>query len=542
MPFNASGKSGEYHYLVEFLLDSTTLHYAEEDLSIQMSNTSGQFYEGRLPQTGTLARGLGTFLEAKETVETFPVVLDNRDGAIEQHIENFEFANRNVNVWIGEGISKPNYSLVFPGFVAHPNGIRWDEDQASFTVVDRRLKDRTTLPPDFYKSEDFPDLQHNASGTSIPIVYGNYASSIPGGVGVPAVCTDMTQADKPFKIASHRIKSIDRVLRNGLTVPFQNVSLDQASFELPGLAFNSTIDKMTVNCQGLVDGSDNIIDFGHRVLENVYTSYMGVTGGDLNATAFNLLNLDMTERVRSVIQSNLSTETIVQELLNESSIDMRFVGGKYSPKFRSLDFDSDRENFFDVDIVVADESTEKAAFSVEKDPDRLYANKIRGRYNFDPVFGTYIGAFTKEITAATIAASAIVERAMDFNWFYDKSETESRIERELITFSTEPLTIDVTFTNRSMLQNLADQIDLTYNVFNDRTFQIRRMETDLGSMTTRIIGTDVFLLGVGRWLSPTAPTWAAATDYDKDTGGYWSNDSGYIDPGDPLSLDKALWF
>jgi hypothetical protein len=542
MAFNASSSSGEYHYLVEFLLDSTTLCYAEEDLSIQISNATGHFYEGRLPESGTLSRGLGSFLEAKETIETFQVVLDNRDGAIEQHIQNFEFANRNVNIWLGEGVSKSNYSLVFPGFVAHPNGIGWDEDSATFTVVDRQLKDRKVLPAEKYSTDDFSNLSKGASGTSIPIVYGNFASSIGGGVAVPAVCTDMSQANKPFKIAGHRVKGIDRVLKNGLVVNFINVSLDNASFELNSLAYSSTNDTVSANCQGMENANGTLIELPHRVLENIYTSYMGVTSTELNSTAFDRLDVNISESCRSVINSQLSTETITGELRNEASIDMRFVEGKYSPKFRSLDVDADRTNFFDVDIVLADVQRDKAEFSVTKDPNRVYANKISSRYNYDPVYSQYLGAYTKQLSTAVAAVSATIERPMNFNWFYKKAETEARVDRELITFGTEPLNVNIALTSRGLLRNLADQIDLTYNVFDDRTFQIRAIETDLASMTTRIQATDVFLLGVGRWTLDTASGWASASKTERDSEGFWSLDSGYVATGDNSSLNKSLWF
>jgi hypothetical protein len=542
MAFNASSKSGEFHYLVEFLLDATTLRYAEEDLSIQINNASGAFYQGKLPESGTISRSLGSFLEAKETLETFQVVVDNRDEEIQNLIQTNTFSNRNVNVWLGEGVSKANYSLVFPGYVAHPNGIGWDEDAAKFTIIDRRLKDRKNLPLEKYTTDLFPNLERNASGSAIPIIYGNFSSNADGGVSVPAICTDMTQTNKPFKVAGHRVSAIDRVMKNGLVVNFINTSLDDASFELNGIAYNATTDIVSANCQGIANANGTLIELPHRVLENMHTAYMGATATDLNATAFNTLDSDITEKCRSVINTITSTETLTGELRNEASIDMRFVGGKYSPKFRSLDLDSDRSNFFDVDIVLADVERDKAEFSVEHDPNRVYANKITGKFNFDPVYSVYLGAFTKQLTSATQDVSAVVDRPMTFNWLYKKSETEARIERELVTFGNEPLDVSVTFTNRGMLQNLADQIDLTYNVFNDRTFQIRSIETDLSSMVTRIQATDVFLLGVGRWALDTSVGWASASQVDKDSFGFWSYESGYIVTGDNTSFNKSLWF
>ena len=543
MAFNPSAKSGEYHYLVEFLLDSTTLRYAEEDLSIQTSNTTGVFYQGRLPASGSLSRGLGTFLEAKETIDSFQIDLDNRDGEIQRHIQSFQFANRNVNIWLGEGNSKSNYSLVFPGFVTHPNGIGWDEESANFNIIDRRIKDRKILPEELFRTSEFPNLQKNASGSPIPIVYGNFASTVSSGVGVPVVCTSMTATNKKFKIASHRLKSVDKVMKNGLRVAFANVSLDDASFTIPSsVSYAATTDVISVNCQGIqtAGGTSPVIEKPQDVLQNLYTSFMGLTATDLDATAFSDLDSDISDVTRSYVNERVSTEILVGELINESSLDMRFVGGKYSPKFRSLDLITERTQYFDSDITI--DRSETASFSVEHDPDRFYANKVTTKYNYDPTYGVYLGTYTRELTTEIANVSTVIERPMTFNWYYMKDQTETRVDREIFTYSTEPVNVSLTLTNRALLENLADQIDVTYNVFDSRTFQIRRMETDLASMTTRISATDLFILGVGRYTENSAASWTQATQVERESQGFWTTDSGFVTSTDSASFNQSLWF
>jgi len=541
MAFNPSAKSGEYHYLVEFLLGSTTLRYAEEDLSIQTSNTSGDFYEGRLPTTGTLSRGLGTFLEAKETIDTFRVDVDNTDGKVQQYIQDFEFANKKVNIWLGEGVSKANYSLVFPGFVTHPNGIGWDEDQAHFNIIDRRLKDRKVLPTTVFSTDDFPNIQKNATGSPIPIVYGNYSSNAAAGVAVPVVCTSMTATSKRFKVASHRLNSFDKVKKNGVRVNYLNVSLDDASFQLhSAVSYAATTDTISVNCKGIETLGGTLIEKPHDILKNIYTAYMGLTSADLNISSFTGLDADITEECRSFINIRVSTETLVGELINEANLDMRFVGGKYSPKYRSLDVASERTAYYDSDITI--DRNEKADFSVEHDPDRFYANKISSDYNFDPTYGVFLGSYTRQLTTEVDNVSSVIERPMSFNWLYDKAQTELRVQRELVTYSNEPVNVSLTLTNRALLESLADQIDVSYNVFDSRTFQIRRMETDLASMTTRISATDVFILGVGRWTADGAPAWPDATESERESQGFWTTSTGYATSTDPDSLNRSLWF
>ena len=544
MAFAPSAKSGEFHYLVEFSLDSTIFRYAEEDLSVQTSNASGQFYEGRLPQTGQLVRDLGSVVEPRETIQTFSVVLDNRDGQIERNIEDYEWANRNVNIWLGEGVSKTNYSLVFPGFVAHPGGIRWDEDSATITVIDRRVKNRRTLPLNKFDITTYPNVEDKSKEEPIPIVYGDWTSDAQDGVSVPCFCTDMTAINKAFKIADHGIQGLERVLKNAVALTLGtdvvNICLSDSTFELSGVAYAATTDIMSANVSAIQTANGTLMTTGHHVLRDIYTSWMNLTATDLDVTAFNTHAADATEKVRRWIGSDTTTEDLVTELVQETYSDMRFVGGKYSPKYRSLDLAGDRIDIFEADIVADD--SEKAQFSVSKDPERFYFNKVRARYNFNPIDVKYSSSYATTIAAAVANVSGEIERQWDLNWMYDQADTEGRVQREIVTFSVEPVFVDFTLTNRILLKNLADQVDLTYNVFDGRSLQIRRMETDLGSMVSRVTATDILQTGFGKWTEDSDPAWSSASEAQKDLQGFWSNGTGHIDPDDPSSFYQSLWF
>lgn len=547
MAFNASGKDGEYHYLVEFALDTTTLRFADEDLSILEGNTTGFFYEGKLEPGGVISRDLGTFLEAKERYSTFSVNLDNRDGVIQTYFDTYTFANRNCDIWIGEGQSKANYSNVFPGFVIHPNAVRWDEDSASITVVDRRVKNRRTLPPNRFLTDSYPSIEEKSKNNPIPILYGNWSSAADGSLSVPAVCIDMGDPKK-FKVCDHGLLGIDRYLKNASKIQIgdgiQNINLADGTFELDGIAYDSTNDIVSVNCSGLYTANNTLIENPSDILRSIYTTWMGLTATDLNVSAFGAMATGtISDHVaRRYINEAITTEVLITELLAESGTDMRFVGGKYSPKFRTLDLDADRIPIRESDIVLRDINTEKADFEVEKDPDRFYGNKIVGRYRYDPVDGRYDGAYTRYLTAAVADVSAVVERPMDFNWYFDDSVTQERIDREGAQFSKETINIRFNAGPRALLLNLADQIGLTYNVFDDRAVQIRRLETDLFNMTTRISGFNLFILGVGRWTADAALDWNTSTPTQRDEQGFWCDDNGFASASDTTSEDISRYY
>ena len=552
MAYSASGKSGEYHMLVEFVLDSTTLRYADEDVSIQQSNATGFFYAGRILGGGMLVRDLGTFLEPHETIQNFDVGVDNSDGHAQGLINQHTFANRRVRIWLGEGIRKSQYSEVFTGFVAHPNGISWDEDAATFTVIDQRVRHRKLLPAGRFITDTYPNVEAKGKNQPIPIVYGDWGESAGSGNGsitIPVICTDMTTAQKRFKISAHGIKSLDRVLKNAvalsLSTQVNNICLSDGTFRIAtAVSYSGTADTISVNCKGIQTINGTLIEKPMDVMRSIQTAWLGLTATDLNITAYHdAQNTSGTddELVRRFINTELSSEQLAKELLNESQIDMRFAGGKYSPKYRTLDIDSTRKDFRDFDIMLADETNEKADFAVQKDPSRFYANKVRSTFRYDPINAIYDGSYSRQITAAVAAASAVIERQMEFNWYYRTTETELRVDRELATYTTEPVNITFRSGPRALMLNLADQIDVTYNIFDDAPMQIRRIETDLLTMTSRLSGYNLFMLGIGHWTASTAPTWNAASKAERDSQGFWCDANGYASASDSSSLLISKW-
>lgn len=550
--FSASGKSGEYHYLVEFFLDSTTLRYADEDISIQSSNTTGFFYSGRLPQSGVLVRDLGTFLEPVESVQNYDVSIDNHDGHAQDLISLHTFANRKVRIWVGEGTSKSRYSEVFTGHVAHPNGISWDEDLATFTVIDQRIKHRRTLPSNRFLSSTYPNVEPRGLNQPIPIVYGDWglsAGSGNGSLSIPVICTNMSTAQKRFKVADHGLHSITRYLKNAVALnantQINNICLTDGTFRIAtAVAYSGTTDTISVNCKGIKSLGGTLVEEPMDVLRNIQTSWLGLTATDLNVTAYtDSQNTSGTgdDVVRRFINAEISSEVLTKELLNECQVDMRFVGGKYSPKYRTLDLASNRTTMRNTDIMLADEQSEKADFSVTKDPDRFFTNKMRSRYRYNPIDAIYDGSYTRQVTSSVASVSAVVERLLDLNWYFRTTDTTERIDRELATFTKETINIQFRGGPRALLLNLADQIDLTYNVFVDRAVQVRRLETDLGSMTARVSGFNLFLLGLGRWTSDTAPTWNAANATERGSQGFWCDSNGFASASDSSSLNSSRW-
>ena len=540
MAFTATAAPGEYHVLVEFVLDSTTLRYADEDLSIQSSNTVGHFYEGRLSRAGTIRRQLNSVLEPRERIETWDCVLDNRDLALAQLINVCTFANRDVNVWLGQGITKGSYSNVFPAAVVHPNGITWDEDEAVITVADRRLKDRRILPLAVYTTASFANLEPRSVGVPQPIWYGDWRYNSGTQLAIPANCVNtLTQT---FRVAGHKVGQIQRVLKNAvalnLTTQVSGISLSTSQFSLVGQTYNACTDIISVNGRGFVTANASTIERPAETLKHLQTYWCGVSSSAQNGTAYHTVDGQVSFSVARHIAEQDSTETYTGELLNENNIDLRFVAGQYAPRWRILDLEADRVDFYENDILHDD--TEKADFRVEYDPERYYCNQVRARGAWDPVDERYTQTNTANMTTEQRVIGATVTREWDLHWLYDPDLIAERIGNEVAMYGNNPMTVNVGLGGRALMKNLADQIDLTYSILTQRPLSLRYIETNLVDMTVKARGDDVYYLGgVGRWAGDSAVSYATAPSGDI---GYWCNSVGYIVTGSPGTANRSRWY
>ena len=551
MAYSPTMQSGELHCLIEVSLDSTTLLYCDEDLSLSTAADAGRFYEGRLSKGARLVRTLGTAVEARETVDTFTVALDNSDSRLSTLIRDCTFGNRAVRVFVGEGKTKSNYSMIFKGFIAHPNGVSWDDKQAQLTLVDQRVRYRKILPHpnSVYDYVTYPNMIPNMRGAVIPIVYGDWSANVGLGVSVPAVCIDKRDGYRTYKICSHPIYNISRYLQNAVEIDISghvsDVDLDAATFSLADMNgdLNATNDIISVNCKGVKNtGGSDCLSTPAEVLKHILITHLGLSTDDMNMTAFNTFDSDVGSMVvRRVIDSQEGSDTIISALINECNCDLRIEGGKFSPKYRQLDDASLRQSWTDVDLVLADEKNESFEFHVERDPDRFFSNQINGRYEYNPIDARFESKHVDTDLVSIARYNATVQRTMDFMWLYRTADVETRTERELVNFAVEPISIETVVTRRALLKNLADQINLEHDIFRSDPLQIRSLDLDLSDFTTRVRAVKMFSDTWGYWMPDTAPDYASATEAEKRASGFWTDDNGLADPSDPNS-NTFTWY
>lgn len=561
MAFNPTAAVTDRNYLVEINLPATTIRLANEDLSILSGSATGFFYEGRLSGKSTLRRSLGSLLQNTQALDNFTLVIDNHDDWISRYLDlnnhTGTFANAEAHVLLGSGNSKTNYATLFPGKVLFPDGLTYDEDTVQVILTDRRLSDKRVLPvsDQTFNASDFPNMEAKSLNLPIPIIYGTWqATSDTSTARVPAFCTDISGSTKPCKIAGHRIHKLQNVYINAialvLSTQYDNISLDDATFDLLGLAaYDSTNDVLSCNVLGIPSGigvNASIHGSPAAVMRNILTAYMGVTTANLNVSAFDALNdktiIEGVGDVRRHIGTRTSTDTLLAELALEVGIDLRFDSqGRYEPKFRDLDTSSARMRIDESDIILEQPNTEKAAFNVRLDQDRVYANKVVSKYQFDPSTKIYTHTFTAS-TASQDSLGTVRERQINFNWLFKDDAVQLRTLREVQQFGiTEPINVNLEVSPRFLLTPVADQFDLTYNQFRDKTFQIRDLVINLETTTVKLRGYDTIVLHSGQWTADSATAWNTATNTQRSFWGFWSNEAGYVTGTDSIAFEKSRW-
>jgi len=547
MAFNATGFAHEFHMLAEISLNNTIIRVADEDISIHVSNATGYFFEGRVVGGGQIRRSLGNMLEGKEVLDTYPLSVDNSDLVPQDWIKNYDFRNKRTKIWVGAGKNLSDYEIKMDGRVVFPAGISWDERLATFTIADRRIRERRNLPPagDIWhptKNFFFQNMEAKSVGKFRPVVYGDWSTNAEGGniIKVPTAAIDEISFN--FQIAGHGLKQIERIFKNAVefslddTSQILNYDETDATFQFHWLQlYDPQTEIVTANVQGHQTINGTLIENPIDVLKHIQTAYQGLTSTDLDVTAYHTASQILRNvKVRRFIDSTTNTEELISELLLESNVDLRFVGGKYSPKVRSLEPETETlPVFHDFDILT--DAEDVAQFSVDRDQDRVFANSFRSQFQFDPTNALYRQEYSNQATA-TVAEVGEIEREMTFNWLYRKEDVRARVQQEIILFSEESDNVQFNAGPRMLKQNLADQIQLTFNIYEKKPLQIRQADVDLNNFSTRVRAYDIKDLQLGLW-NESASSWSSELTYL----GFWSDDSGFASPSDSSSFNVSRW-
>ena len=554
MAFNPNTGGNPWNLTVEIALTGYTVRWANK-LLVLSDNT---LWEGRIKGATPLRRAVGSLLDPRVISPQMRLTIDSSDdvaGATtnpRRLADTYEFANRTVTIRIGQGETAADYDTVFIGKVRFPGGISWDQNLFYIDIDDTVSTDERVLPINKFFPSTYPNAEAKSLYLPIPYVYGSWLSTDPGGLKVKCFQIDSTVGTGgSFKIADHALKQIELVYKNGASVSFTVTSLNSATFTL-NVAYAPDTDTITANVRGATDDATSagaLLQSLPDILDDILTTHLGVAAGSIDSAAFTTWegNLAANDYGRRVIDSEVSSNTLVSELLTEGFADLTVIAGKYYPVYRIVDSPAGTPTYYTADLTNVSDGAK--AFQIERDQERVYANQIVGEYRYDPVNEVFAARYDAEDSWAISQTLTRRRRRLEMKWLYIQAGAESRVDRERFVFATETETAMMGVGPKAVTKNPTDQFKLIHSKYDDGSgvgtpFQIREITTDLLKTTTMVRAWNMLNLSPGRWTGAAATTWLLSTAFERATQGYWTDASGYADTsGSPDATSKrSRWF
>ena len=543
MAFDQTSSIQDWRQLVEIALTGKTLYYARDPVTFD----DGTVYDGRLLSMSSMTLSAGQLLDPRVTMPSLTLNLDNSDSGISDLMESYEWSNKSVTVKIGQGTAAADYTTVFVGTILFPGGIQFDDTVARIELDDERMKDEKVLPTRKFFVSTYANVELKSKNLPIPLIYGDWRTSAGGGEKVPCYCINTT--NRTFKIASHAIKEIQAVYKNGVAATLTSTDLANAEFVMDD-AYDETTDTVTANIQGATHNGTSggtLLESLPDIVEDILKTHLGVSSGNIDSTAFSTWETNLgTVKARRHIATEASSNTLITDALVEGFADLIILDGKYVPRYRIAGL-TGLDSYRDFDMMARRDGVKQ--FQVAKDPERITLNQIVASYRYDPANLKFASRFDLDDDAAIALVGTTRRRRMQYNWLYVDADAETRAERELYTFAAELEMVTVGIGPRSLTKVPTDQFRLTYSKFTDASgfgvpMMIRDIAIDFNQMRSTIRAWNVLTLSPGRWTVSTAPTWLSSNLTQREEHGFWTDNDGYADPsGTPDETSKrSKWF
>ena len=543
MAFDQTSSIQDWRQLVEIALTGKTLYYARDPVTFD----DGTVYDGRLLSMSSMTLSAGQLLDPRVTMPSLTLNLDNSDSGISDLMESYEWSNKSVTVKIGQGTAAADYTTVFVGTILFPGGIQFDDTVAHIELDDERMKDEKVLPTNKFFVSTYANVEEKSKNLPIPLIYGDWRTTAGGGEKVPCYCINTT--NRTFKIASHAIKQIEAVYKNGVAATLTSTDLANAEFVMAD-AYDQTVDTVTANIQGATHNGTSggtLLESLPDIVEDILKTHLGVASGNIDSTAFSTWETNLgTVKARRHIATEASSNALITDALVEGFADLIILDGKYVPRYRIAGL-TGLDSYRDFDMTARRDGVKQ--FQVARDPERITLNQIVASYRYDPANLKFAGRFDLDDDAAIALVGTPRRRRMQYNWLYVDADAETRAERELYTFAAELEMVTVGIGPRSLTKVPTDQFRLTYSKFTDASgfgvpMMIRDIAIDFNQMRSTIRAWNVLTLSPGRWTVSTAPTWLSSNLTQREEHGFWTDNDGYADPsGTPDETSKrSKWF
>lgn len=191
---------------------------SDRSFYVQDKDGNNRYYDARVQNAPSIQVTTGEWLASNYQVSNFNLELNNRDGFFNKYLPQGEafrqWSGSKVTIKIGFSEKYENYLTIFQGQITSKNGLSTTRDTIQLQIYDKLDPDEATFPVNNYSVDQFPDIDTDASGKPVPLVYGDWTENVPAWGSIPATCTNSGAEDPPsyvFKVSDIQLGSIDSV-------------------------------------------------------------------------------------------------------------------------------------------------------------------------------------------------------------------------------------------------------------------------------------------------------------------------------------------
>jgi hypothetical protein len=408
------------------------------------------------------------------------------------------------------------------------------------------------LPVTPFFEDVYPNLGDGVRGTKKWIGYGR--AIIPPDLTDTSGFGVYTVADAAYQtlFAVHNVWAIHKTtgawtLLTETTHYTKN--LTTCTITIVSAAFPHADYTLAVDVTGKPDGAGSYFKTYATIVRNILETFLGASADALDAAAFTQAGADSTTELSFWIKSDrlitsiLATAEPDQPSLGRSTMGtlQQTVDGKWTTSIWNPDTDM---------ITTTLRQADFASFTPKPKLKTVYAT-VRVFYGFDHVRQQWSVVEADDPTTRYRTKST---DRLDL-YTYLTSETDALRLAQRYQLLAGAITVEAGFKERGALLCRMEGGGKTFVTYRpapslageyvNQPFECKDLEIVMApKLEVSGVLSNLHGLGgrVGRWMPDTAANWSAATAAERQTSGFWCDDSGRADPADPESANQSIWW
>jgi hypothetical protein len=498
------------------------------------------------------------FFGIAKKVSNGNISLNNADGLFDKLAATWVWRNARVNLYIGgddlEHQAGGGLDYVSLGQMLVESFVPALQS-ATISVRDLHKVTLRQLPPHFLSSAIYPELQDNAEGKPIPLLFGDMEGST-GALNPYRIGGDGTVAtDNVYVIADAALQSlyaIGTVYNDGVAVgtTYVQKSLTGCTFAIMA-GLGTTLGAITVNATGQpIQGqawessTDYLKGYG-EIVSHIYTHILGLTNAEINAasalTADQAEAAPMAAYLTTQQAARITVRNFERGVLGRT---IRAADGTLHPTIWEPGIDSSAaRSLADPEIL---------EFEPRRRIESVYS-RVNVEYLHSPALGSSKLTFAENIRTKKLYLDDRDEE-LTMSTLLTTADAAKRLADRVAFMTRNPdVVVRVVETGiRLMDQVVGDRLYLTLarapsadGSWSAQIFEIDKIVKTLAPVPrVEVVLNNLRGIGgvVGIWTDNVVPVYPSSSASDKGIAGWWLDEDNFADPSDAASKNASVWW